>query len=273
MTGSRATSMPLRARLRARAHAIAPTMMADRARSYERDFRIRHGITALGERLAAASDTTVRGGPFAGLRYPPGRLADVDAPVAKLVGCYEQEIADIFAEALQGGVEVFVDVGSADGYYAVGMAARNPRLTTYAYDLSRSARQLCAAVAQLNGVGDRVRLRRRCDAGELSRLPLEGAVLLCDIEGGEAEFFDPRTIGLLRRARVVVEAHDGAMQGGLGRQVVRAFEHSHVARVIHPQSRQPDDARLNGWSASERAIAMTESRRPGDHWVDLLPRD
>lgn len=272
MTADPSPSMRLRARLRSQARAIAPTLMADRARAYERDFRARHGITALGERLASASDALVRAGPFTGLAYPPDRLADVDAPVAKLVGCYEQEIADIFAEALADGVEVFVDVGAADGYYAVGMAAKNAHLTTYAYDLSRSARHLCTTVAELNGVADRVRLARRCDAGELAGLPLEGALLLCDIEGGEADFFDPRTVELLRRTRVVVEAHDGGTPG-LGRRVVSTFEHSHVARAILPQARQPADPRLDGWSASERASAMTESRRPGDHWLDLVPRD
>lgn len=261
----------MRARLRALAREVAPTLMADRARSYEREFRIRHGITGLGERLASATDAVVGSGRFAGLAYPPDRLADVDAPVAKLVGCYEQEISGVFAEALDGGVETFVDVGSADGYYAVGMARANPRLTTYAYDLSRSARRLCATVAELNDVGPRVRLGRRCDARELAALPLEGALLLCDIEGGEADFFGARVVELLRRTRVVVEAHDGG-RSGLGHQVVLAFEHSHVARVVSPQPREPNDPHLAGWTSSELVIAMTESRRPGDHWLDLVPR-
>lgn len=270
MRGSRAAATPLRARLRSRARVIAPTLMADRARAYERGFRSRQGITALGERLAS-TDATVRGGPFAGLAYPPDRVADVDAPVAKLVGCYEQEIAYVFTEALDDGVEAFVDVGSADGYYAVGMAVSNPRLTTYAYDLSRSARDLCAAISDLNGVGDRVLLGRRCDARELARLPLEGALLLCDIEGAEADFFDPRTVELLRRTRVVVEAHDGDGRG-LGHQVARAFEQSHTARVVRPRPRAPADGRLEGWTTAELASAMTESRRVGDHWLDLVAR-
>lgn len=71
MTGDRVAPMSPTARLRSRARVIAPGLMADRARSYEREFRIRHGITALGERLASANDATVRTGPFAGLAYPP----------------------------------------------------------------------------------------------------------------------------------------------------------------------------------------------------------
>ena len=246
--------------------------MADRARSYEREYRIRHGITGLGERLASSTDATVRSGPFAGLRYPADRLADVDAPVAKLVGCYEQEIADIFADALGGGVRTFVDVGSADGYYAVGMAVRNPLLTTYAYDLSRSARRLCAAVAALNGVADRVRLGRRCDARELRGLPLEGALMLCDIEGGEAEFFDARTVGPAaphpRRRRSPRRG-----PGRTGAQASRTPSSRRTRPASCPrESREPDDARLDGWTAAELALGMTESRRPEDHWLDLVPR-
>ncbi len=95
--------------------------------------------------------------------------------------------------------------------------------------------------------------------------------MLCDIEGGEAEFFDARTVALLRLAHVVVEVHDGAA-AGLGRRVAEAFDASHVVRVVLPQAREVDDPRLAGWSDPELALALTESRRPGDHWLDLVPR-
>jgi hypothetical protein len=245
--------------------------MADRARSYERAFRLRQGITTLGERVAAATNATVQAGPFAGLRYPADRIADIDAPVAKLLGCYEREIADVFEDALARGVEVFVDVGSADGYYAVGMALASPWVTTFAYDISRSARRLSRTIAERNEVGDRVRIRGRCHVAELASLPLDGALLLCDIEGGEAEFFDDRTVALLVRTHVVVEVHDGTAPG-LGQQVVEAFDESHDVRVVVPQARELDDPRLDGWTPVEVALALTESRRPADHWLDLAPR-
>lgn len=210
-------------------------------------------------------------GPFAGMAYPTDRLADVGAPGAKLLGSYEHEIADIFAEAILGDVDVFVDVGSAEGYYAVGMAFANPGLTTYAYDLSRSARGLCATIADLNGVGDRVHIGRRCDAAALARLPLDNALLLCDIEGAEGAFFDTRIAELLRRTRVVVEVHEGAM-AGLGDQVADAFRNSHVTRVIHQREPPPHDERLADWSPSDLAVATTEARRASDHWLDFVPR-
>lgn len=261
----------IRRRLRSVGHASAPALMADRARSYERAFRARQGITTLGERMAAATDATVQAGPFRGLGYPADRMADVDAPVAKLLGCYEREIAGVFESALARGVDVFVDVGSADGYYAVGMAVASPRVTTFAYELSRAARRLCRTVADRNGVGDRVRIAGRCRPRALASLPLDGALVLCDIEGGEADFFDDRTVALLGRAHVVVEAHDGGVPG-LGRRVAGAFAASHEVRVVVPQPRAADDPRLEGWAPSERALALTESRRPADHWLDLVPR-
>ena len=54
--------------------------------------------------------------------------------------------------------------------------------------------------------------------------------------------------------------------------VARAFEHSHAVRVIMPQPRSFDDCRLDAWTASEIGIATSEARRPGDHWLDLIPR-
>lgn len=62
---------------------------------------------------------TFAAGLFVGLRYPAGRLADADPPSAKPRGACEQEISDVL---LLSSPATFVDVGSADGYYAVGVA-------------------------------------------------------------------------------------------------------------------------------------------------------
>src|SRR4051794_32047012 len=137
----------LRETLRKTAQRHAPALMAERARKYEVGVREREGITGLAHRI----DPVVQVGPFTGLRYPDDRLAEVDAPVAKFLGVYESEIAYVF----EGDYSVFVDVGCADGYYVAGMARRGVR--SVGFDIARSARELCTALAALNGVDVTVR--------------------------------------------------------------------------------------------------------------------
>src|ERR1039458_8198220 len=129
---------PAQARKVAQRH--FPALMADRARRYERRFRHQQGVTAAAQRLIEDGGAAVRSGPFAGMLYPPNRIADVDSPSAKLLGVYEREIQGAFADALEHGVSTMVDIGCADGYYAVGMPFASSAVTSYAFDLASSAR-------------------------------------------------------------------------------------------------------------------------------------
>src|SRR4051812_36819220 len=106
--------MGVRDAARSVAEQVAPGLVADRARRHERRFREQEGITALARRLGG-DEPRVLAGPFAGMRYPARRMAEVNAPVAKLVGAYEAEIVDVFGRAIGRGDGCFVDVGCADG--------------------------------------------------------------------------------------------------------------------------------------------------------------
>jgi hypothetical protein len=224
--------------------------MAERARRYDRGFRARNGVTAAGERIAAAG-AEVRAGPFRGLRYPRHRIAEVDTPAGKLLGTYEHEIQMPFATAIARAVTTFVDVGCADGYYAVGMPVACPTVTTYAFDLAPSARDLCRHLARLNGVESRVRIGNQFTTGALDSLDMSGALLLCDIEGGEDRLFDAPTVRALERATVVIEVHE-TVRPGLSADLVRRFSATHDHQLVHQAPREHD---------------MLEYRPPELHWL------
>ena len=84
----------------------------------------RAGLPRVAAAVATHYKNTVAAGPFAGMRYaglPSGSTAG-----PKLLGSYESEIA-AWIEGLCGArLDTIVDVGCAEGYYAVGMAMRCP---------------------------------------------------------------------------------------------------------------------------------------------------
>src|SRR5262245_31327210 len=133
----------MRDTLRRAAWRVAPGPMADRAHRYQHALSEQWGLTAASERVSG--DTVVRG-PFAGLRYPARR----PAWLAKRVGAYERELHTWFEAALATRPERFVDIGAADGFYAVGVARHGIPVT--AFELARSAREELRALAALNGV-------------------------------------------------------------------------------------------------------------------------
>jgi precorrin-6B methylase 2 len=243
--------------------------MADRDRRYERGHRERTGATQIAS--AIAGERHVLRGPFSGMLLSDA-LANVDAAAAKLLGSYEEEIADVFVRAIEDGTSTFVDVGCADGYYAVGMACAAPALTTHAFDIAASARDLCRQTAALNGVADRVEVRGRCDADELRRLDLDGALVLIDIEGAESAFLDGEVARLLARSRMVIEVHEDQAPG-TGDELIARFARTHTARRVDQAPRTPSDhPALAGLSHADALLALSEHRGPRLYWLVLMPR-
>jgi hypothetical protein len=59
--------------------------------------------------------------------------------VAKLLGCYEQPLQPYIQQAIDAGYPTILNIGCAEGYYAVGMARRMPDTTVFAHDLNEAA--------------------------------------------------------------------------------------------------------------------------------------
>jgi glycosyltransferase involved in cell wall biosynthesis len=241
----------------------APGLVADRARRYQRRFRERYGVTEVARQFVGDGPAIVREGPFQGLRYPAHRLGDVDAPVAKLLGTYERELHPVIVSALNGGVTTFIDVGCADGYYAVGMPHSHHQMISYAFDLSRSARDLCREVARVNDEEPRMRIGKRFSSAALDSIDPTGAFVLCDIEGAERQLFDRDLVARLRRSTVVIEVHDQAPSSSLSHYLGALFEPSHAIERVDQQPRERVD--------NLPPVAFEEFRPPGLHWLVCRP--
>src|SRR4051795_10844916 len=75
-------------------------------------------VAAVTRRFVAWHGLTVSGGPFAGLVYPDRTPISL---VPKLLGIYERELHGAIEAAIRAQPDVIVNVGAADGYYAVGL--------------------------------------------------------------------------------------------------------------------------------------------------------
>jgi hypothetical protein len=250
------------AKARHLAQRAVPGLMADRARRYERGLREREGVTAIARELVGSRPMEVRDGLFTGMKYPGNRVADVGAPVAKLYGTYEQEISYVFTAALARGVRTFIDVGCADGYYAVGMPYLDYRITSHAFDISRSARDLCREVARANALEEEVRIATRFSERSLDSIEPAGALMLCDIEGAELDLFDARLIRRLAHTTVIIEVHEH-VKLGLSATLRIRFAASHDVTVVGQTPREPGrDLPL---------IAFNEHRPASMHWLVCAP--
>ncbi len=217
-------------------------------------------------------------GPFAGMKYIPRAYCSEILP--KLVGTYERELIPAIEAVCGAGCDRIVDVGAAEGFYAVGMALRNPGASIVAFELCASARYYLRKLAALNGVIRRIEVRGECNI-ETLRASLVGArrpALICDCEGAEDVLLCPDQVEPLRDAFMIIETHDGleTSEGtlqGITDRLCERFASTHEIDVIASDVRTRND--LPGDCASltdDDATEVMNEGRPWAQWLFLKPR-
>jgi hypothetical protein len=135
-------------------------------------------------RLGLKASGQVSRGPFEGLKLAEDhRIGELS--VAKLLGVYEHELRA--AISATDHWERVVNIGSAEGYYAVGFARRVPERRVTAYDIDANAQTATTRTAALNEVADRVTVLSECTPEALLEHADAGALFWIDIEGAERE--------------------------------------------------------------------------------------
>jgi len=222
---------------------------------------------------AIGSPDAVLAGPFAGMRY--GRHAWGSQLLPKIAGTYELELHDVIERLICTGVKLVVDVGAAEGYYAVGLARRLPTAAIVTYDISPASRHLLRAIAILNSVLDRIDIRTRCDPQVLNRTlrAAPHALVICDCEGYEDILIDPDAAPELAGATILVELHD-LIVPGLSERIAARLCRTHTLEVFPVRERMladiPTACRLRDADALE---AMNEYRgEPRQSWFLATPR-
>jgi hypothetical protein len=196
------------------------------------------------------------------------------ALLPKLLGSYECELHPVLRTAIGREPATIIDVGCAEGYYAVGLALRLPHTTTYAFDIAAGARERCRELAERNGVGERVVVDGECTAARLQELAGPRCLVVCDCEGAEVELLDPERTPALGEADLLVELHDDLrLDVEVTATLVGRFRATHDVKVLRLQERDPARyAALSFLAPGAQRVALHEDRMPGQQWLWLTPK-
>lgn len=220
--------------------------------------------------LLQLGGATIRSGPFEGMAYLAN--AAEGGIVPRLLGAYEATLHPVIEEIVERGYPRILDIGCAEGYYAVGLARRLPAAIVHAHDTSDAALALCADLAEANGVADRLHLGGEVTPALLAQIAGPGTLILCDIEGAEETLLDPAATPALQRADIVVEVHDCFRPGLSGRLAARFAPTHEIRRLDRDLASDTLPPWMERLSDLDRLLALWEWRAGPTPWLWMTAR-
>jgi len=180
-------------------------------------------------------DLNVLNGPFKGMIYPDF-IAHGSSLYPKLLGSYESELYEDIEKLLQNNYDTILDIGCAEGYYAVGFAIRKPEATVLAYDLNKAALLACKQMAILNHVEKNMKFGEFCSAETLRDFPFKGrGLVLSDCEGFEIDLFTKEAVANLSNCDILIELHD-LYNEKISVEIEDVFKDTHTVRKVYSKS-------------------------------------
>lgn len=195
-----------------------------------------------------------------------------------LLGMYEREVLDALRD-FSTDCDHFIDVGAADGYYAVGALVAGLFDSVVCFETDQLGQQVIAKNAARNRVSDRLTIlgEARIDfvqqALAETEVDLSRTVVLMDIEGGEYTLLSDEVLHILRQSRIIVELHHfGGTDESAERLLRQRLESTFKVTYVQQGFRDPNQIPLlRTWSDDDRWLICSESRSEVMEWAICEP--
>lgn len=233
----------------------------------------------LGEilRKEVGNDFIIRGH-FRNVSLPPVFSWSSSDRVSMQLGFYEREVTE-YLHKVSGPSKMFIDVGAADGYFAVSLLAKKMFSKAICFEISEKSRRILYDNALQNNVYEKIDIRGGASIETLGRIVCEHAdqldklVFLVDIEGGEIELFTSQLLATLSPAILVIEMHPRYV----AEEVLADFKErcaiNHDVSLIVSGARNPSEApELDSWLDNDRWNVCSEGRYRRGLWLVLEPK-
>ena len=189
----------------------------------------------------------------------------------------EKELEPLFQRIRNNNYTTILDIGCAEGYYAVGLARIFADAKVYAYDIDSQALQQCEKMAKLNQVEDRVILQEACSEEILANFNFSGKnLIISDCEGYEYFLFSTRNIHNLINSDVLIEVHE-SLEYDVYTYLIDVFKTTHDFIEYKSVSdfekvRKYEFAQLENLSRNIKFELLSEERGYQQSWLFFTPK-
>jgi hypothetical protein len=210
---------------------------------------------------------TVLSGPFKGMWLPREQAWTSGCLSPMLLGTHEQELHGAIENEIGRLSHIpyanIVNVGCAEGYYAVGLAMRTSYARVCAIDTDEECLRITNSAARKNNVFN-VYVRT-----DLENAFYNPDLVVMDCEGAEVDYLNPEKYPGLLSATIIVEIHGG------GADVVLPdrFRASHHITAYREGPRDPNTFDiLRDMTSFFRWMTVCENRPCMMYWYVMVPR-
>lgn len=149
------------------------------------------------------------------------------------------------------------------------MARRMPNTQVLAFDLNPKAQETCKALAEKNGVLDRIQIGALFRPEDFAAYANQKVLVLCDIEGAEKDLLDPAAAPALTGMDLIVESHE-CLIPGITQLLIGRFSATHDITVVEDngQRQLPNaPAWFNNLAHLGQLLATWEWRYGPTQWL------
>lgn len=223
--------------------------------------------------LYSHQEIHVLSGPFKGLKYFNHIVWGSITP--KWIGSYEEELHSIVEEIREKKYTHIINVGAAEGFYAVGLSRLCPDTQIVSYDVDPIARFRQSELVKLNNIKN-LHIAKYCSHEALNEtLPtLNSGLVICDIEGYEHVLLNPSIVSSLKQVDLLVELHDheALSMDQVKADLIQRFQSTHEIQTIVAQTRNIPSylekiPGLKSLSPADQEEALNEHRPINQEWL------
>lgn len=211
-------------------------------------------------------DGTVRYGPFKGLKLNRDTWWGKLDLGNQCLGLYEKELLHFFQNIRENEFSTLIDIGAADGYYAVGALVSGIFDSVICFEQSASGRETIHRNWENNGSIGNLSILGAADANSIAEIPesrLKKSLLIVDIEGAEFNLLTDQVLDKLQESTIVVEIHnwvDGFID--LYADLLRRANKNHQIHVLERIQRSTTEIPELRDFTDDNRLLVTSERRP-----------
>ena len=221
----------------------------------------------------AQTQGKVQTGPFKGMVIIPRTMWGDGDTAAKLMGVYEDELHGFIEQAVASQPDVVINVGSAEGYYSIGIAGRLPNTPVLAVDIDDRAAQIVNDNAIANGLSNVTAIKQLVDQQWLKNQcnQYKCPLLIFDCEGAELELLDPAVLTELSWCSILVECHD-CVTPGITDSLQSRFASTHEISKVAQCTKDPYQfSWCDNLSDCDKWALVHEGRPSTMTWLYMVP--